>query len=137
MRLPRLALLLLAAVAAHGCGGKSIPLSIDPAIPAAQGQLKVGTTQNGNTKLELSIEHLAPPDRISSSASVYVVWVRSHEAEAQPVNLGGLTVNDNLEGEIVAITPLRNFALFVTPESSRVVTTPTGKVMITARIELD
>ncbi len=137
MRFPTLALLLLAALATHGCGSKSIPLSIDPGIPAAQGQLKVGTTENGNTKIELSVEHLAPPDRIASDATVYVVWVRSREGAAQPVNLGGLMVDSKLKGELVTVTPLRNFLLFVTPESSRIVTTPTGKVLINAGIDMD
>ena len=138
MRILNLGLLLLATVAAHGCSGaRSIPLTIDPAIPAAQGELKVGTTENGNTKIELSIEHLASPDRITSNATVYVVWVRSRESEAQPMNLGAVTVNDELQGEITAITPLRNFELFVTPESSRIATTPTGKVLIAARVEMD
>jgi hypothetical protein len=45
-------------------------------------------------------------------------------------------VNSDLIGEMETVTPLRSFELFITPESSHTVTAPTGKILLSARIEM-
>jgi hypothetical protein len=120
-----------------GCAGPSqVRLTGNPDIPGAEGIVTTSTTDNGNTKLDISVKHLAPPERVEPGASVFMVWVRGLESGAQAVSQGALVVNSDLSGQIVTVTPLRSFELFVTPESSQSVTAPTGKTLLSARIEM-
>lgn len=126
-----IAMLIVTVLAALSCAGpRRLRLTSSPDIPAAQSTVKVSTTDNGNTKIDLVVEHLASPERVNPGATVYVVWARGNEAGAQPVNLGALKVDDDLKGGISAVTPLRSFELYITAEPSQMNTTPTGKTLL-------
>lgn len=123
--------LIVTGLAALSCNGsRQIRLDSSSDIPAAQGMVKVSTTDNGNTKIDLVVEHLALPQRVDPGAAVYVVWARGSEAGAQPQNLGALRVDDNLKGSIAAVTPLLSFELYITAEASQTSTMPTGKKLL-------
>ena len=104
--------------------------------PAAQGEVKLGTTDNGNTSVQFMVKHLAPPDRMNPGATVYLVWVRPLEPGSSATSLGAMQLNDNLEGEINAVTPLRAFDIFVTAEAMQTATWPTGKELLTQRVQM-
>ena len=124
-------LLIVTGLTALSCAGRNeLQLTSSPDIPGAQSTAKVSTTDNGNTQIDLIVEHLASPERIDQDATVYVVWVRGNEADAQPQNLGALKVNDDLKGSISATTPLRSFDLYVTAEPSQLSTAPKGRTLL-------
>lgn len=126
-----IAMLIMTGLVAVSCAGaRPLRLTSSPDIPAAQSTDKISTTDNGNTKIDLVVEHLAAPGRVNPHATVYVVWASGNEAGAQPQNLGALKVDDNLEGSISAVTPLRSFDLYITAEPSQMSTTPTGKTLL-------
>lgn len=123
--------LLVAGLGSLSCGGtKDIQLMSSADIPAAQSTVKVSTTDNGNTRIDLAVEHLAAPERVSPGATVYVVWARGSAVETQSQNLGALKVDDDLKGTIVAVTPLHSFELYITAEPSQMTETPTGKTLL-------
>jgi hypothetical protein len=125
-----IAVLIVTGLAASSCSGpKQLRLTTSSDIPAAQGTVTVSATDNGNTKIDLVVEHLASPQRVNPDATVYVVWARGNESGAQPQNLGALKVDDNLKGSISAVTPLRSFELYITAEPSQM-GTPTGKSLL-------
>ena len=139
MKIPRalVAFTWTLALAAVSCAGSSkLQMTASPDIPAAQSKVKISSTENGNTQIELKVEHLAPPARVDPAATVYVVWARGNDDGAQPVNLGALRVDDDLNGSITAVTPLRAFDLYVTAESSQAVTTPTGKTLLSTTVTM-
>jgi hypothetical protein len=123
-------IVVLALVLAGCAGSRELRLSGNPDVPAAQGVAKVSTTDNGNTKIDLVVKHLAPPQRVDPQAAVYMVWIRNSEANSQVQSLGALRVDDELEGTLTAVTPLRSFDLFVTAEPSQTSVTPTGKTLL-------
>jgi len=126
-----IAILILTCLAALSCSGpRQLRLTTSSDIPAAQGTVKISTTDNGNTKIDVVVEHLASPERINPGATVFVVWARGSEAGAQPQNLGALKVDDNLNGSISAVTPLRSFEVFITAEPSQMSEWPTGKTLL-------
>ena len=103
-------------------------------VPAAQGELKVRDAGN-NTSIDLSVRHLAPPERISPQASTYVVWARPlADDTGRAQNLGALSVDRNLSGRLRSTTPLKQFELFVTAESSTVAEAPTGERVMSAMV---
>jgi hypothetical protein len=99
-------------------------------IPGAEGVVKLRQTSNGNTEIKLAVKHLAPPARIEPTSAVFVVWVRGLEAGGLPQNLGALRVNKNLSGKLKAVTPLREFDLFITCEGTQTVTAPTSTELL-------
>ena len=126
-----IAMLIATGLAAWSCAGPNqLQLTSSPDIPGAQSTAKVSTTDNGNTQIDLIVEHLASPERIDQDATVYVVWVRANQADAQPQNLGAIKVDDDLKGSISATTPLRSFDLYITAESSQLNTAPKGKTVL-------
>ena len=103
-------------------------------VPAAQGELKVRDAGN-NTRIDLSVRHLAPPERISPQASTYIVWARPlADDTGRAQNLGALSVDRNLSGRLRSTTPLKQFELFVTAESSTVAEAPSGERIMSAMV---
>jgi len=135
-RITLFATILLASATACVFGPKRIQLTTAPEIPAAQSSVKVSSTDNGNTKLELVVQHLASPERVSSGATTYVVWVLGHEPSARPQNIGALRVDPDLNGSLTAVTPLHEFELFVTAEATQSVTTPNSKRLLYTNVSM-
>jgi len=48
-----------------GCAAPSqVRLTGSPDIPGAEGVVKTSTSNDGNTKLDISVKHLAPPEKV-------------------------------------------------------------------------
>lgn len=115
------------------CAAKTYRLTADPSVPAASGKLDVSHDHNGNTKLQLSVDHLAKPANLTPAKSVYVVWIQPNGEE--PKNLGELTVGDHLKGEFGGVTPSKSFDLFVTAEDNGQASSPTGTQLLKTRVQ--
>lgn len=96
--------------------------------------MKASPTENGNTAVEVHVRHLAPPGRLDAAATTYIVWVQA-AGETAPQNLGALRVDEKLRGTLRTVTPFRRFDVFVTPEPGPTAVTPTGRRLLSARID--
>ena len=114
-----------------GCGSNEAMQS-GYGVPASEGTVNATESDNGNTKLEIRVKHLAEPSRVASDATVYVVWVQPSDAARQ--NVGALLLNDNLEGSLDTVTPHSRFSLSVTPEPNGQVAQPTHRSVFTAEV---
>lgn len=112
-----------------GCHGV-IPLRSDPRIPAATGTVETKTGPNGNVRLKVMVEHLAPPSRLRTGATTYVVWAQLAAQGAVPQNLGALHVTNNLSGSLETLTAMPAFSIFLSPEESPLVQSPTGEPLM-------
>lgn len=121
---------LLTGLVAATCAATTFQLGRSPEAPAAEGTVNLRQTSNGNTKINLSVKHLAPPARIDPASAVIVVWVRGLEAGALPQNLGALRVNKNLSGKLQAVTSLSAFDFFLTCEGTQTVVAPTSTELL-------
>ena len=93
--------------------------------PAARGQAEVNLDKkNGNTKVKIKVEHLAPPENLSPPKSGYLVWYQ--EPGSNPESQGRLRINKNLEGSFENTTVYKNFDLWITAEGDAAVKTPEG-----------
>jgi hypothetical protein len=79
------------------------------------------------------VKHLAPPSKMVSDATVYVVWIKPGDAAIQ--NVGALTLNENLEGRLDTVTPHRRFMVSVTPEPGARGAQPTHEAVFTSSVE--
>lgn len=116
-----------------GGGDSTQTMTAATNVPAGEGTVTASAGENGNTKVVVRVKHLARPSMIASDATVYVVWIQPRNAPIQ--SLGALTLNDDLEGSLDAITPHRRFTVTVTPEPSAVVRQPTHEPVFTSAVD--
>ncbi len=125
-----MSLLVMPGCAILGLGGKSAAvLSTSPSLPAAEGSAEFGVTKNDNTSINLTVKHLAHPEKLTPPAGNYVVWIRANK-DAAPQNIGALKVDAELNGSLVSDTPQHSFDLFITAEASGQAARPTGSSLL-------
>ena len=121
-------------VALAGCA-KNVAVTVSSIVPATQAEVKTGKDSNDNSTVELKVKHLAPPENLQPSKSVYVVWVET--TDGKTFNAGRLKLNDDLEGEITVTTPYPRFRLVVSAEDDPLATRPgSQRVIETNQIEI-
>ena len=103
-----------------------------PGVPAATGNAKIAKDSNGNTTVDLRVKHLADPQKLTPPENVYVVWIQPRGEQAK--NMGALTVNKDLSANFHAVTPYKDFDLFVTAENNATAATPTGTQVMTQHV---
>jgi hypothetical protein len=116
--------------------GKTFHMRADSSVPAASGTVHAQADKdNGNTKLDIKVQNLAQPSNLNPPANTYVVWVRPNDGEA--VREGAIGLNGDLNGEMHATTVLKDFEVFITPEESKTVTTPSSTELLRAHVSMD
>jgi hypothetical protein len=100
-------------------------------MPAAQGEVLAEPGENGNVRLTLHMRHLAPPEKMTTGATVYIVWVKSTAADGKVQNVGALKPDAALEASLVTMTTLPEFDVMVTAEASASVQNPSGEPLFT------
>ena len=129
-------LVVVLAALLSGCATYDGPMQAAPELLTAKADLEVKKVQNNSQKIEIDIEHLAPPEKIQPGATVFVVWAQPLIPEGAPAqNIGAFVVDNELEADLVAMTPYATFDLFVTAETSRSVVAPSGKRLLWARVD--
>ena len=104
-----------------------------PSVPAAHGVVSTDHDRNGNTKIHVDVDHLAPPNALTPPASAYVVWVQP--SGQPPQNAGELRVNGDLHGSFRSSLPFKNFDIYVTPENDPRATAPTGPMVLKTTVQ--
>lgn len=121
-------ILIASVVLLSACGGHKVRVVPTAEVPAADANAKIGTDDNGNTKVDLEVEHLASPASLPPPATAYVVWFQPSGEAAQ--NKGVLKVGDDLKGKFKAVTPYKSLELIVTAEGDPRATMPSGRVIM-------
>ena len=103
-------------------------------VPAAIGKVKVANEKDGNTKVKVEVEHLAPPALAAETAATYVVWIRPENGAAQ--NVGILSVGSNRKGELDTRTSFKEFTVMVTLEKSAAATYPSSATVLDSHITM-
>jgi hypothetical protein len=103
---------------------KRFPLTAASIVPAATGRAEVGADKNGNSKVKITVEHLAKPENLTPSKDSYVVWFQ--ESGGSPEPEGQLKVNKGLKAEFETTTPWKNFQVLITAEDYPTAKVPSG-----------
>ena len=112
----RLGAVLLLAFALGGmlACATQLPFLPSSASPAASGQVHATLDDNGNSWVELELEHLALPGSLTPPRATYVVWAESQFG--RQVLLGRLVVQKNRSAAWEGTVPFDKFRLMVTAE---------------------
>lgn len=131
------ALLCASLLVASACGaaGHQTPLMATSRTPAAKGEVETRRTANQNTEVDLEVNHLAPPNLVERSATVYVVWAQPLKAGAPPQNIGSLVVGRDRSASLKTKTPHERFELLITPEPTGTVSEPSHEPVMKAKVE--
>lgn len=138
---PYMTMFQLAAVALFAVwplsSGKNYPMTADPSVPAASGTVRAQRDkQNGNTKLDIKVRHLARPSTLTPPATTYIVWVRPNGGDAVKEGSIGVDKKD-LDGELHVTTVSKDFDVFITPEQSSTVTMPSSMEILKAHVSIE
>lgn len=88
-------------------------------VPAAEGTVTFKQDNNKNYNIELSVDRLADPGRLTPPRAVYVVWMETSQSGVQ--NIGQLkTSTGGLSGKLTSslktVTPHKPTGFFITAE---------------------
>jgi hypothetical protein len=103
-------------------------------VPAATGTVEADVRDDGNVRVEVDVDHLAPPRLVSPQASEYIVWIQP--PGGQPTNAGILQVGSDRDGELRTLTTHRHFDVFVTAEPTATASIPSGDLVLHTRVRL-
>ena len=82
--------------------------------PAAAGNVHASIDANGNSWVELELEHLALPGTLTPARSTYVVWAESQFG--RQVLLGRIKVEDDRSASWEGTVPFEKFRMILTAE---------------------
>ncbi|HET9183931.1 MAG TPA: hypothetical protein VFP59_17510 [Candidatus Angelobacter sp.] len=102
--------------------------------PAAQGKVITSTDSNGNTVVEVRVQHLATPQSLTPPQQTYLVWVRPRGEQASL--LGALRVDPNsLEAAYKGTTTYKDFDVLITAENNIKADVPSNMVILKGTVE--
>jgi hypothetical protein len=105
-------------------------------VPAAAGLVKIQKDRdNGDTKVDIRVDHLARPSSLTPSADVYLVWIRPNGGEA--LKQGAIGVDKNLSGELKVETVSKDFEVFITAEQSDSATFPSNVKVLRTHVSIN
>jgi hypothetical protein len=104
-----------------------------PTVPGARAEVAISKDSNGNTRLKMTVQHLANLENLTPRASAYVVWLQERSGNSE--NQGQLKMDKNLKATFETVTPLKSFDVFVTAEQDARVKGPSGPEVLRATIQ--
>ena len=112
---------------------KKYPMTAASIVPGARAEVAISKDDNGNTRLKMSVQHLANLENLTPRASAYVVWLRERDGNAQ--NQGQLKMDKNLKATFETSTPLKSFDVFVTAEQDSGTKGPSGSEVLKTTVQ--
>lgn len=111
-------LVLLISFAFCGCATK-VPFQNSTVEPAAVGKVKVKKDKNNNYTMQVYVEHLGAPNRLTPPRDIYVVWVQTPDNANKNVGrivMGTSMFSKELTGSLTTVLLYRPKKVFITAE---------------------
>jgi hypothetical protein len=113
---------------------KKVSFNTSIVVPGAEGVVKVKKDKNGNYDIEINIENLPDPKKLTPSKKVYVTWVETKEKGAK--NIGQLKSSTGLfskvrRASISTISTYKPVKIFVTAEDDGGTEDPGDVIVLT------
>lgn len=113
---------------------KKIVFQNSPIVPAARGTITLTTDKNKNNVIDVNLQYLAEPNRLTPPMKVYVVWMSG--TDNMNHNIGQVRINTGfmskgLKGSFRTVSSSKPQRIFVTAEIDAGVTNPSNMVVLT------
>ena len=112
---------------------KKYPMTAASSVPGARAEVEISKDSNGNTRLKMTVQHLANLENLTPRASAYVIWLQERGGNSE--NQGQLKMDKNLAATFETVTPFKRFDVFVTAEQDSRATGPSGPEVLKATIQ--
>lgn len=125
--------ILIAIVVLQSCGTTRYNFSTSPVVPAAIGSVKVKKDKNNNYSIELHVDRLADPKRLSPAKEMYMVWMETEQNGTK--NIGQLKTSSGLFSKALtsSLKTVSNFkpaSFFITAEDDENIQYPAGQTVL-------
>lgn len=128
--------LTLLALPISACGGgRNYTLRGTQRDPGADARVQVESLDGGNSLVTLTATNVTPPDRIGTGNTVFLVWIRTPNGQAQ-MESRLVYAPDERTGRATITTPQRRFTIIVTAERDPNVSAPSETVILTQDVAL-
>lgn len=102
-------------------------------VPAAEGSVKVKKDNNNNYNIELHVNRLAEPKRLSPPKEMYIVWMETEENGS--VNIGQLKTSSgmlsgSLKSSLKTVATFKPTGFFITAEDNANIQYPVGPTVL-------
>ncbi|MGD0910086.1 MAG: hypothetical protein ABSA96_21080 [Candidatus Acidiferrales bacterium] len=112
---------------------KKYPMTAASIVPGARAEIAISKDKNGNTRLKMTVQHLANLENLTPRATAYIVWLQERGGKSE--NQGQLKVDKNLKATFETITPFKSFDVLVTAEQDPRTNGPSGPEVLRATIQ--
>lgn len=125
-------------VLAAGCGkmpfmggaDRTVALENSGKSPAARGEVAVQTDDNQNSQIDVSVEHMAPPENLTPPSANYYVWAQTPDGRTDMI--GQLALDEDQSASLRAMTPLQKFRILITAEDQPLPQQPSENVILSS-----
>ncbi len=116
---------------------RKIHFNTSSVVPAAEGTIKIEKDNNGNYSVNVTVLHLAEPDKLNPPKRLYLVWLATKDHGQK--NLGQLTISSGLfsktlKGSLKTVTPYEPVSIYITAEEDAAKSYPGAQVVLTAEV---
>ena len=125
------------ALVAVACGGPlkyQVPSSAK--APGADARIVADVAEDqGQTRLEIEVTNLAPPERVNQNAKVFIAWYRKGPSAIWS-RIGGLKYDEgDREGSLAGSVPETAFDLTISAEADEAPASPSADVVLAQRVQ--
>ena len=126
--------LLISATFTSVAQSKKVSFNTSTVVPGAEGTVKVKKDKNNNFNIEISIENLAEPKKLTPAKKAYVVWLDTQEKGTK--NIGQLNPSSSMfsklkKASMTTVSPYKPVRIFVTAEDDPGIEQPGTVVVLT------
>lgn len=126
----RMLAFVFAAILVSACS-KKVTFPVSDVVPAAEAVIKIDENSNDNYELELEVNNLAQPDRLTPSRRHYVVWMVTKQHGT--INIGNLNVNRKNNAALKTSTAYKPIRVFITAEDDSQPVLPSTQVVLNSQ----
>ena len=108
---------------------KKVVFETSTITPAARGEVKVKKDDNNNYNIELKVDYLTEPGRLTPAKRTYVVWLVSENNDA-PINLGQIIGTKKLKLSFESVSASRPKRIFITAEDDASIQFPSSMIVL-------
>lgn len=109
---------------------KRVAFPDSPSMPGADVVLKVDQNKNNNYELELEVDHIARPNRLTPPRNNYVVWLET--SSHGTINVGNLRVSSGNKASLTTVTPYKPIRMFISAEDKQDVIFPSSQIVLSS-----
>ncbi|MBO9199410.1 MULTISPECIES: hypothetical protein [Niastella] len=113
---------------------KTVRFVTSTVVPEAEGSVKVRKDKNKNYEIDIHVDHLADPKKLTPSKKTYVVWIETKESG--PKNIGQLHTGSSMlskakKADISSVSTYKPSRVFITAEDNPAIESPGTQVVLT------